>query len=442
MLALSAPCFRTHVIKTKGCYRYHKRIYRLLPRNEYSTAGPKVALAEPAKLADENLEPATFDASPNRDPQYALAETNNGPLLFLARSGKVVDLASFHGGTGGQGSSVLHLCHEGRIVDLEPTSVPPAEAEVGRTSTLPVGSQWHVRRVRPAALPQYYMALSKIRLTTLVAITMVAGYAMAPGALDPTVFLYATLGTALTSCAANALNQYLEVPYDSQMNRTKNRVLVRGILSPLHAFGFATVTGVTGVAMLYGGVNGPTAALGAANLCLYTGCYTPLKRCSILNTWVGSVVGAIPPMMGWAACTGHLDPGAWVLGAILYSWQFPHFNALSWNLRPDYSRAGYRMMSVTHPTLCRVTALRHAVVLSLLCSVAAPLSGLTTWSFAAGSAPLNAYLVYRAWQFRTEADSASSRALFRLSLVYLPALILLMFATKDRSKKDIQKQKT
>lgn len=118
---------------------------------------------------------------------------------------------------------------------------------------------------------------------------------------------------------------------------------------------------------------------------------------------------------------------------MLYSWQFPHFNALSWNLRPDYSRAGYRMMSVTHPRLCRITALRHSVALLLLCSAAAPLADLTTWTFAVDTLPLNAYLVYRAWKFYREPDSATSRSLFRLSLVYLPALILLMLVSKKRT---------
>lgn len=101
--------------------------------------------------------------------------------------------------------------------------------------------------------------------------------------------------------------------------------------------------------MLHYGVNGLTASLGAANLLLYTCVYTPMKRYSILNTWVGSVVGAIPPLMGWAGCSGNLEAGAWIMAGLLYAWQFPHFNALSWNLRPDYSRAGYRMMAVTNP---------------------------------------------------------------------------------------------
>jgi hypothetical protein len=104
-------------------------------------------------------------------------------------------------------------------------------------------------------------------------------------------------------------------------------------------------------------------------------------------------VGAIPPLMGWAGCTGTLDPGAWILPGILYAWQFPHFNALSWNLRSDYSRAGYRMMSVTNPGLCRHTALRYTGALLVL-SCLAPVLDVTTWLFAVGSVPLNTYFMY------------------------------------------------
>lgn len=115
-----------------------------------------------------------------------------------------------------------------------------------------------------------------------------AGYAMAPAPFELTTFVLCTLGTALCSAAANAINQYHEVPFDAQMSRTKNRVLVRGLLTPLHAVGFATVSAAFGISLLYFGVNGYTAALGAANLVLYTSIYTPMKRFSILNTWIGS----------------------------------------------------------------------------------------------------------------------------------------------------------
>lgn len=106
------------------------------------------------------------------------------------------------------------------------------------------------------------------------------------------------------------------------------------------------------------GCNNLTAALGLLNLGLYAGVYTPLKRYHIGCTWAGAVVGAIPPLMGYAAVTGTLDPAAFVLATILYSWQFPHFNGLSWNLRGDYSRAGYRVMCVTDEGICRRTTLR------------------------------------------------------------------------------------
>lgn len=175
---------------------------------------------------------------------------------------------------------------------------------------------------------------------------------------------------------------------------------------------FACAASLSGLGILYYGVNGLTATLGLTNLLLYTSVYTPLKRVSILNTWVGSIgtfwcgfwkklvknercflVGAIPPLMGWAACANYLGAGAFLMAALLYSWQFPHFNALSWNLRPDYSRAGYRMMAVTHPALCRRVALRHTVAIQLL-SIMAPLLETTNWWFLLECTPLNVYFIY------------------------------------------------
>lgn len=115
-----------------------------------------------------------------------------------------------------------------------------------------------------------------------------AGYAMAPAPFVTSTFIMCAVGTGLCSAAANAINQYHEVPFDAQMSRTKNRVLVKGLLTPLHAVGFAIGASATGLCMLYYGVNGLTCALGAGNLFLYTMIYTPMKRYSILNTWVGS----------------------------------------------------------------------------------------------------------------------------------------------------------
>uniref|UniRef100_A0A0C9RVK7 Protoheme IX farnesyltransferase, mitochondrial n=1 Tax=Fopius arisanus TaxID=64838 RepID=A0A0C9RVK7_9HYME len=253
---------------------------------------------------------------------------------------------------------------------------------------------WNKLALESSKIHKHCLALSKIRLTSLVVITTMGGYALAPGAFDPQTFITCALGTGLVSATANSINQFFEVPFDAQMSRTKNRVLVRGHVTPAHAVAFAAISGITGLSILYFTVNGLTAALGAANLVLYTMIYTPMKRVSILNTWVGSIVGAIPPLMGWAGCAGDLlAPGAWVMSGMLYAWQFPHFNALSWNLRPDYSRAGYRMMAVTNPGLCRRTALRYTGVLMGL-SYLSPMLDVTNWWFAAASTPLNAYFLY------------------------------------------------
>ena len=295
--------------------------------------------------------------------------------------------------------------------------------------------EWSSSKLDPSKLPSHYLMLSKSRLTLLVCLTAGAGYGMAPGDLNLVTAILATGGTAMASAAANSINQILEVPFDSQMNRTKNRVLVRGQVSTLHAATFAAVLAGSSTALLYTLVNPLTAALSLSNLILYTSVYTPMKRYSILNTWVGSVVGAVPPLIGWTAATGSLDLGAFILAGVLFTWQFPHFNSLSWNLRPDYSRAGYRMMSVTHPDLCRRVAVRHSLGLIAVCS-AAPLLEVTHLAFALESLPLNLYMVYLSWRFYQRADSASSRKLFRYTLIHLPLLMTLMVLGKKSKDKE------
>ncbi|XP_047015206.1 protoheme IX farnesyltransferase, mitochondrial isoform X2 [Ictalurus punctatus] len=321
------------------------------------------------------------------------------------------------------------------IPDVKPVSgvtIPSAadEPEAVRQARIEA-RQWKELSVDYSELPGIYARLSKIKLTALVVTTAAAGYAMAPVPFDPITFTLATVGTGLSSCMANSINQYFEVPFDSNMNRTKNRPLVRGQISPLHAVSFALACGIPGVTLLTLAVNPLTGFLGALNIFLYTCCYTPLKRISITNTWVGSVVGAIPPIMGWTAATGALDPGALLLGAFLYSWQFPHFNALSWNLREDYSRGGYRMMSVTHPALCKRVALRHSVALIGL-STLGPVLDVTTWTFPLISLPINLYISYLAFRFYQRGERQSARKLFFCSLWHLPMLLLLALTCKKR----------
>ncbi|KAF1767169.1 hypothetical protein GCK72_007128 [Caenorhabditis remanei] len=284
--------------------------------------------------------------------------------------------------------------------------------------------QWY--KMETKALAADYLSLCKSKLSLFVASTATCGFLMAPVPVAFAPLAAATVGTFLLSSAANSCNQLLEAPYDAQMRRTQSRVLVVHRFSPLHAFTFAGVTGLTGIGLLAYYANPLAAALGALNWFIYAGVYTPMKRSHIGCTWAGAVVGAIPPLMGYSAATGYLDPAAWCLATILFSWQFPHFNGLSWNLRGDYSKAGYRVMCVTNERLCRVTSIRHSLALLGLCSIAAPLTNLTTLTFAIDSLPVNAYLVYLSYKFYKAPDAKNSRRLFFYSLLHLPLVMLLM----------------
>uniref|UniRef100_A0A183CD10 Heme O synthase n=1 Tax=Globodera pallida TaxID=36090 RepID=A0A183CD10_GLOPA len=283
-----------------------------------------------------------------------------------------------------------------------------------------------------------YLQLSKCRLTALIACTAVSGFVMSPAFASAPYSLFAAcvVGTALLSASASTCNNVIERQHDSQMRRTRSRVLPVGRLTPIHALLFAAATGTTGLGILCLSCNHLTSALGFINLALYAGFYTPMKRCHHSCTWIGAVVGAIPPLMGYAAVTGRLDFAALVLGALLFSWQFPHFNALSWNLRGDYATAGYKMMCVTDEGLCRRTTLRHSFVLLSLCSLCAPLTHLTTWTFALTSLPLNASMLFLAFQFYSNPDKRSATNLFRFTLLYLPVLMALMYVSKDVCPKE------
>ena len=314
------------------------------------------------------------------------------------------------------------------------------EGTARKRRLITVSTEWKEDRLEIRKLLEYYLMLSKSRLTALVATTSIAGYSMAPNIIfEPTTLILSTIGVALFSSSANTLNQILEIPYDSQMNRTKNRVLVKCLVTPRHAMAFAATTAVTGGLILGTFVNSTAMYLGLANLILYAGVYTPMKRITIVNTWVGSVVGALPPLIGYASATGGaLDYGAAILAAILFSWQFPHFNSLSWNLRPDYSKAGYRMMSVTNPELCKRVALRHSLGTIGICSIAAPLLNVTTPTFALISLPVNGFLAYLAFKFYKKSDSGSSRNLFRYTLIHLPLLLTLLFISKKEESKKLE----
>ncbi|MEN8152214.1 MAG: heme o synthase, partial [Planctomycetota bacterium] len=189
--------------------------------------------------------------------------------------------------------------------------------------------------------------LTKLRLSGLVVFTGALGYLFAvPGAVRPLTLLATCLGTFLLSGGACAMNHWLEADVDARMRRTHDRPIPAGRMTPTSVLLFSLGLLAAGATLLFGAVNGLTAALGLLAAVVYVALYTPLKRLTTLNTLAGAIVGALPPMMGWSAATGRLDTGAYVLGAILFVWQIPHFLAIAWMYRDDYRRGGLRMLPV------------------------------------------------------------------------------------------------
>lgn len=292
-----------------------------------------------------------------------------------------------------------------------------------------------------------YLELSKPRLTWLVVLSTMSAYALAPNELSLVHLAFLTAGTALCSASANAINMGREGEFDRQMTRTRQRPVASQRLTSQQAFKFAAATGTLGTAALYYGVNPLVAALGFSNIALYGWLYTSLKRKHISNTWVGAVVGAIPPLMGWGACSSLADPGVWMLAGLLYSWQFPHFMSLSYSIADEYKNAGYIMSAWTDPLMSARVSLRHSVAMVPLC-VGLWHFGVTDAWFILDSSIVNGWLIWTSYLFwkqqrdiskgLVKVDSAGkhkqyAKQLFWASVIHLPAvLVLAMIHKKGR----------
>jgi heme o synthase len=209
---------------------------------------------------------------------------------------------------------------------------------------------------RAAAIAAYdkpwaYVVLTKPDVTFLVVITTVAGFYLGSvGSMEWLRLVQTLSGTLLVAAGTAALNQYIERDMDSVMRRTASRPLPTGILQPYEALWFGVVTIVAGTVWLALAINALAALLALATSVSYLAAYTPLKTRTTLATAVGAIPGALPPLIGWAAARGSLSGGAWVLFAILFVWQFPHFMAIAWMYREDYGRAGILMLPVVDPS--------------------------------------------------------------------------------------------
>lgn len=240
---------------------------------------------------------------------------------------------------------------------------------------LPIGSENPIPTELPNTVPTLapsesvaaFVELAKPGVAGLVVMTTLCGAVTAPVRIDFWQLLTATLGTAAVVASANAFNMVLERETDALMRRTRTRPLPTGRLGVEAALGFATITGLSGLAVLYWWVGQLPALLALAALASYVLAYTPLKQVTPLALFVGAVPGAIPPLIGWASATGSLDALGWLEFGILYLWQLPHFLAIAIFRRQEYARAGHRVLPVVHGV--RRTKLEMSVYSLLLVAV-------------------------------------------------------------------------
>ena len=232
------------------------------------------------------------------------------------------------------------------------------------------------------------------------------------------------LGTALSAAGASALNQWLERDVDSLMPRTADRPLPARRMHPSDALIFGLLCSGSGIALLWLMVNPLTALLSFLTILIYAALYTPLKRVSELNTLLGAVPGALPPLLGWTAATGHTGLGGWILFLILWFWQMPHFLAIAWLYRDQYAAAGFRMLSTRDPEGWATAwqALIYAAAQLAVSLLPGLLGFATPWYFFAALA-LGAAMLFLAGDFVRKRDAGSARRLFFASIIYLPLLL-------------------
>lgn len=279
--------------------------------------------------------------------------------------------------------------------------------------------------------------LTKVRLNALVLVTTAVGFALAELAeIDWPRLGWTCAGTALAAASASLFNQLFERRRDALMHRTRGRPLPARQVHPAAVFTAALATGYAGAAVLGLMVGLVPAALAAVNILLYAALYTPLKPHTTFNTLVGAVCGALPPVIGWTAVTGSIDPGAWLLGGLLFVWQIPHFLALAWLYREDYARGGHAMLPVRdHDGEITAQAMMLTTIPLIPLALSATALGLAgIWSAGVGLAA-GAYFAWRSHGFYRLRDDRSARRVFLASISYLPIVLAAM--TLDRGPSSI-----
>jgi len=274
-----------------------------------------------------------------------------------------------------------------------------------------------------------YIELTKPRITVFILMSTAIGFFCGAQSFSFWVLIHTLIGTGLIASGTAALNQWYEREADAKMNRTKARPIPSGRITARSAFLFAVALSIVGFIELWLGANRLTALLGLFTLVSYLFVYTPLKRKSPHSTTIGAIPGAMPPLIGYAAAAGALNGPAWILYAILFLWQFPHFYAIAWMYREDYERAGIRMLPVVEPD--GESTARRIWMFSLLLI---PISLLPRYMDMAGNVylfgalALGLYFLYAGARAAFDRTRLRARKVLLASVVYLPVLYgLLVF---------------
>lgn len=302
-------------------------------------------------------------------------------------------------------------------------TTPPAPAPAVEAVTLrpPATALAFVREV---------LLLAKPRLSGLVIFTTAGGLWLAPGTIAPARAILAVLCTAAVVGAANSLNCYLERETDALMRRTRDRPLPAGRLDPVVALALGLLVPVFALPVLALTVGRLTAFLALLALISYVAIYTPLKRRSSLALFVGAVPGAIPPLMGWTAVTGRLDPGGLALFALLFAWQLPHFLAISLYLKEDYARGGMKVFSLVHGDVVTRRWIAGTSLLLLPAALLPVALDLASWGY--GFVAVGASLAFTAFAVAELGARGESprwaRQVFLGTLLYLSVLMVALIA--------------
>jgi protoheme IX farnesyltransferase len=279
---------------------------------------------------------------------------------------------------------------------------------------------------------QDYWTLTKPEVNFLVLVsTLVGFYLGSTGAFHLPRLLATLLGTLLVASGTGTLNQYLERAFDSQMRRTARRPIPAGRIQPRKALAFGLILAVLGGLLLALAVNLLASALALLTLSSYLIIYTPLKRRTPVCTWVGAIPGAMPPLIGWAAARGNLGLGAWVLYSMLFLWQFPHFMAIAWMYREDYSRAGYQMLPLSDRAgkSMAIQVLTFSLLL-IPVSLIPGFLGQAGELYLTGATMLGAAFFYYGIRLAVGRSHALARQLLMASVVYLPLVFTLLMLDK------------